>query len=638
MRESAHRTVTAVQEAAARYLPLLSYDAAVVFLSYGLALLLRFDWRVPPHYVDRFLDTVWALAVAHCLANGICGLYGRLWRYAGAPEAVIIGAAGGLTSITVFAIELLMRTERHLPLSVIVAGGLFTTGGFVVVRYGWQLVMTVLSQSQRSAGTMARRRVLVVGAGGAGQLLAWQVQHHDRQHEYELVGFVDDDARKQGLRLHGLPVLGSREDIPHLARQRRVDLIIIAIHRISGPEFREILSLCQQTEAQVKVLPDVLSLLKQPATFPPARDVEPRDLLGRREVPVDEDACRSLLKGKAVLVTGACGSIGSELCRQIMRFEPRKLLMVDHNETGLYDMRLGMEASATRLGLDGRELAYVIADVTDENKMAALMAEESPQIVFHAAAYKHVPLLEAYPEEAVRVNVRGTRVLCQLAQQSGVERFVLISTDKAVHPCSSMGLSKRIGELLILALDSSYDSRFTAVRFGNVLGSQGSVVPTFIHQIARGGPVTLTNEHMSRYFMTPTEAVSLIIQAATLTQGGDIFLLDMGQEIKIVDLAQKMIRLQGLRVQKDIDIVYTGIRPGEKLHEELTYEGLEEREPTVYSGISRLNSRVRPSLNTLLARIDELELLARNGSTAEIAAHMHQTIAEETIACGRPDG
>jgi FlaA1/EpsC-like NDP-sugar epimerase len=214
---------------------------------------------------------------------------------------------------------------------------------------------------------------------------------------------------------------------------------------------------------------------------------------------------------------------------------------------------------------------------------------------------------------------------------------VLISTDKAVHPCSSMGLSKRIGELLILALDSSHDSRFTAVRFGNVLGSQGSVVPTFIHQIAQGGPVTLTDEHMSRYFMTPTEAVSLIIQAATLTQGGDIFLLDMGQEIKIVDLAQKMIRLQGLRVQKDIDIVYTGIRPGEKLHEELTYEGLEERESTPYSGISRLNSRVRPSLDTLLARIEEVELLARNGSKAEIAAHMHQTIAEGGVACERSD-
>jgi len=302
--------------------------------------------------------------------------------------------------------------------------------------------------------------------------------------------------------------------------------------------------------------------------------------------------------------------------------------MVDKSEMALCDMRLELESPATRFVPDGYEVAYIIADVTDRSKMEALMAGEGPQIIFHAAAYKHVPLMEAHPDQAVRVNVQGTRVLCQLAQQYAVERFVLVSTDKAVRPHSVMGLSKRIGELLILALDSSCGSRFTAVRFGNVLGSRGSVVPTFAHQIARGGPVTVTDEGMSRYFMTPREAVSLIIEAATLTQGGDIFLLDMGQEIKIVDLAQKMIRLQGLRVGKDIDIAYTGIRPGEKLREELVYDGLEEREPTVYPGICRLNSPERPSLDALLAGIGRLELLAQNGSKAELVAQMRGTVAE----------
>jgi len=611
-----------IERAVARYGLLVFLDAVAVFASYGLALLLRFEWKVPHHYFAQFLDTIWVLVIAYCAVNAAWGLYGRLWRYAGAQEVVTIAAAAGLTSSAIFIIEFLMHMRRPLPLSVVVAGGIFTTGAFIVIRYRQRLIIAVIGHLERVVGSPDRRRVLIVGAGEAGQLLAWQLQHHDHRHEYELVGFVDDDPRKQGLRLHGLMVLGSREDIPQLTRQRGVDLIIIAIHRISGPEFREILSTCQQTDAQVKVLPDVLSLLKEPNTFPPIRDVEPRDLLGRREVQVDEEPCRSLLRDKVVLVTGACGSIGSELCRQIARFQPQKLLMVDNNETGLHNMQLELEALA-----EG-QAAYVIADVTDRSKMEALIAREGPQIIFHAAAYKHVPLIEAHPEEAVRVNVKGTRVLCQLAQQHRVERFVLISTDKAVRPASVMGLSKRVGELLILALNPSRASRFTAVRFGNVLGSRGSVALTFARQIAQGGPVTVTDERMSRYFMTPTEAVSLIIQAATLTQGGDIFLLDMGQEIKIVDLAQKMIQLQGLRVGKDIDIVYTGIRPGEKLQEELTYNGFEEREPTVYPGISRLNSGKRPSLEALLAQIDRLELLAHDGQGAAIRAEMRQIVAE----------
>lgn len=617
---------TSVERVLVRYSTLLLLDVPAVFLSFGFAFLLRFEWKVPRPYSTCFFQTIGFLIIAYCAVNAACGLYGRLWQYASAQEMGMIIASGALTTMAIFAFDVLRGS--CLPLSVVLMGGIFTTGAFAVVRYRQRLVSGLIARLERAVGSPDRRRVLIVGAGGAGQLLVRQIQHHDRRHEYELVGFVDDNPLKQGLRLHGLMVLGSREDIPGLARQRRVDLIIIAIHRISGPSFREILSYCQQTEAQVKVLPDVLSLLRQPATFPPARDVEPRDLLGRQEAPVDEGACRRLLRDKVVLVTGACGSIGSELCRQIVRFGPKRLLMVDHNETGLYDVQLEMEAAAMGSALDGHQVAYIIADVTDRIRMAALIAGEKPQIIFHAAAYKHVPLMEAHPEEAVRVNVKGTRMLCQLAQQYGVERFVLISTDKAVRPSSVMGLSKRIGELLILALNSSHGSLFTAVRFGNVLGSRGSVVLAFAHQIAQGGPVKLTDERMTRYFMTPSEAVSLIIEAASLTQGGDIFLLDMGQEIKIVDLAEKMIRLQGLRVGKDIDIVYTGIRPGEKLREELIYEGLERQEPTVYPGISRLDSRERPLLGRFLTRIGRLELLAQNGSKANVLTQMRETVAE----------
>ena len=556
MRESIERVL-------ARYGLLVLLDGLAVVASYGLALLLRFEWKVPPYYFAQFLDIVWALVIAYCAVNGAWGLYSRLWQYAGAQEVVDIVAAGGLTSSVIFVIEFLLYLQRHLPLSVVVAGGIFTTGAFVVIRYRQRLLVAVIGQLERVVGSPDRRRVLIVGAGEAGQLLAWQIQHHDHRHEYELVGFVDDDPRKQGLRLHGLRVLGSREEIPQLARQREVDLIIIAIHRISGPAFREILSICQQTEAQVKVLPDVLALLKQPNTLPPLRDVELRDLLGRREVSVEEEACRNLLRDKVVLVTGACGSIGSELCRQIARFEPKRLLMVDNNETGLYDMQLELEALA-----EG-QVAYIIADVTDRDKMEALIAREGPQIIFHAAAYKHVPLMEAFPGEAVKTNVFGTQVVAEAAQAAGSEAFVFISTDKAVNPTSVMGATKRLAEMVVLDRLAGSKTRGMAVRFGNVLGSRGSVLPVFMEEIRHGGPVTVTHPEMRRYFMTTSEAVLLVLQAATMGEGGEVFLLDMGEPVRILDLARDLIRFHNLEPDRDVPIVFTGIRPGEKLFEEV---------------------------------------------------------------------
>jgi len=631
MSEPNKRALAAARRTLTRYGPLVLLDALAVLIAYGLALLLRFEWRIPSYYLQRFLHAVWILITAHCTANAAWGLYRRLWRYAGAQEAIVIAAAGATTSSAACLFELLMPGRRPIPLSVLVIGGIFSIGAFAIVRYYRPLLDALLGRV-KGAIYSPGRRVLIVGAGEAGQLLARQLLHPDRRRDYELMGFVDDDPRKQGFRLHGLAVLGTREDIPQLTRRLRVDLIIIAIHRISGPEFRKILSICQQTEAQIKVLPDVLTLLKQPPgagrdAYLPVRDVEPRDLLGRQEVMVDEAACRSLLEGRVALVTGACGSIGSELCRQIMRFSPQKLLAVDRHEMGLYGLQMELEAPGNRSARSRGQVDYVLADVTDRSRMEALIANERPDIIFHAAAYKQVPLMEAHPQEAVRVNVGGTRILCELAERCGVERFVLISTDKAVWPTGVMGLSKRIGELLILALDSSSATHFTAVRFGNVLGSQGSVVPAFAYQIARGGPVTVTDERMTRYFMTPMEAVSLILQAARLTRGGDIFLLDMGQEIRIVDLAKHMIRLKGLRVGKDIEIVYTGVRPGEKLQEEFVHEEFEEQEPTSHPSISRLRTRKRPPLPELLAQIDHLEQVARHGNRNTVVAEMRELVA-----------
>lgn len=643
-----------IRRFAARYSLLVLLDGLAVLASYGLALLLRFEWKVPPFFLEQFLDTVWVLIMAYWAMNVAWGLYGQLWQYASAQEVTNILGSAIFTTAGIFFVDLLWPAPSRFPLSVVLMGGILTTGAFTLVRYRQRLFISALSRLEEVVGSPDRRRVIIVGAGEAGQLLALQLQHPDHRRKFELVGFADDDQRKQGLRSHGLAVLGRREEIPRLTRQRRVDTIIIAIHRISGPDFREILSICQQTTAQVKVLPDVLALFEQPiirpngaGSFLPIRDVEPRDLLGRREITVDEEACRVLIRDKVVLVTGACGSIGSELCHQIIRFRPSKLLMVDNNETGLYDMQPNLKGSI------GDRVVCVIADVTDKDKMEAIIANERPQIIFHAAAYKHVPLMEAHPEEAVRVNVGGTRLLCRLAQHYRVERFVLISTDKAVHPSSVMGLSKRIGELLILGMDPSSDSRFTAVRFGNVLGSRGSVVLTFARQIAEGGPVTVTDERMSRYFMTPLEAVSLIIQAATLTRGSDIFLLDMGQEIKIVDLAQRMVQLQGWRPGSDIQIVCTGARPGEKLREELYYDGVEKREPTVYPGIYRLTTHNQgviedtrasiftgsPPADILQVKVDHLLRMARTCQKDEIADQMGQIVStfDRSLSIPMPD-
>jgi FlaA1/EpsC-like NDP-sugar epimerase len=412
---------------------------------------------------------------------------------------------------------------------------------------------------------------LIIGAGESGQFLARQLQTHSQRHRYELVGFVDDDPAKLGLRLHGVSILGDRQAILQLVAERKVGLIIITIHNIPGSTLREILSICLNSQAQVKIQPDFLKLMDNPKEALPLRDITPTDLLGRQPHQIDETACRELIWGKVILVTGAAGSIGSELCHQLLNFQPRQLLMLDNNETGLHNLTISCRHSPLAdLEAEERpatEIKSIIADITNASKLEQIFKTYRPQIIFHAAAYKHVPLMEQQPDEAVRVNVLGTKIVSKLAARYAAECFVFISTDKAINPSSIMGATKRLGEMMIMnGVPGS--TLFTAVRFGNVLGSRGSVVPTFTRQIELGGPVTVTHPEMTRYFMSVSEAASLVIQAATLTEGKDIFMLDMGQRIRIADLAHKMIRLRGLRPGQDIAIEYTGIRPGEKLYEE----------------------------------------------------------------------
>jgi len=587
-----------------RCTPPILLDALVVLVSLMLA------WSARSITAD--LDVGSALrfgliaAAVYCVANARFSLYRRIWRYASATEVSVIAASAAIGTTIMTAFDLLSPGRRQVPLSVVFLMGFFSFAGFVGVRYRSRILTGMRWRTQALHGQTppARIRVLILGAGEAGQLMAWRLLNQREGEAYRLVGFVDDDPAKLGMKVHGLPILGDRHAIPSLVAKHHVDLIILAIYSITGQAFRDLLAICETTPARVKVLPNIFDFIQRTNGLPPIRDVTAEDLLGRKPVQIDRNACQALLAGKTIVVTGAAGSIGSELCRQIASFGPRLLLMLDNNESGLYDLQTEL---ASVLG--PAELRCVVGDVTHRRKVQTLFEAYHPDVVFHAAAYKHVPLMEAYPDEAVRVNVLGTLTVAQLACQHRTGRFVFISTDKAVSPTCIMGATKRIGEMLVLSMASEAQTLLTGVRFGNVLGSRGSVVPTFEKQIEMGGPITITHPEMTRYFMSIPEAVSLVIQAATVTQGGDLFVLDMGEQIRIEELALRLIRLRGLRPGVDIPIKYTGVRPGEKLHEELTGDG-DERQPTTHPSIFRVRGNHRVELATLLAQIQELGSLA----------------------------
>lgn len=566
-----------------------------------LAYIVVYSVRTTTYAHDFFQASVFTgfattmLLVALYLSGG----YRRIWaRTSGHEVTVIVKATAGAT-LVVAGIDYFLR-PRPVPLSVVLVGNLIAMVGFVAVRYRSRLISGLSWRWKavwRSEFPDQEERVLIVGAGEAGQITAWRLKHRylDGHNGYEVIGFVDDDLDKQGMYVEGAPVLGMRMDIPELVVARRIDLIVVAVHNISGEAFRDILTYCEQTPARIKIVPDIFAVINGKAGAALLRDVRAEDLLGRQQVGRHEGVDLSPITGKRVLVTGAAGSIGAELCRQLLAFRPQELVLLDNNESGLHDL-------LTELKNDhgAAALVPVLADITNVRAMQRVMSRHQPEVIFHSAAFKHVPMLEHYPEEAVRVNIGGTRVVGSLACEFKVERFVLISTDKAVDPSSVMGATKRVCELLMHALASRCDhpTLFTSVRFGNVLGSRGSVVPTFNRQIESGGPVTVTDRDMTRYFMTIPEAVNLVLHAACLTRGDDLFMLRMGEVVRIVDLAERMIRLRGLRPYDDIPIVFTGMRPGEKLHEQLHTEA-ETTVPTTHPDIVQLvasHNGIRPTM------------------------------------------
>jgi len=571
-----------------RVLAWIAVDSAVILAAFTAAFLAR-AITAPLDYSRGIAFIGFVLILALALLSAF-GAYRRLWsQTSGNDAAVIVYAVVVQTALT--ALIDLSLTPRLLPLSVVLLGNALALSGLVAVRFRSRLISGVHWRWRavwRREFPPRQTRVLIVGAGQAGRSLAWQMRRSFPDGtRYHVVGFVDDDPQKRGLYIEGARVLGDRTAIPHVVDRHGVDLIAVAIHRISGPAFRDILTYCENTPARIKVMPSVYALINDERGSPLLRDVQPEDFLGRQPIGRHASVDLSPVTGKAILVTGAAGSIGSELCRQLITYAPTRLILLDSNESGLHDLLNELQDSAP-----AGVLAPVLGDVTHRASLLTVFARHRPQVVFHAAAYKHVPMLELFPGEAVRVNIGGTLNVAELARDYRAERFVLISTDKAVNPTSAMGISKRICELMMHSLAAQPGQRtlFTSVRFGNVLGSRGSVVPTFNRQIDAGGPVTITDPQMTRYFMTIPEAVNLVIHAACLTKGDDLFMLRMGEVVRIVELAERMIRMRGLRPYTDIPIVFTGVRPGEKMHEEL-YDNLETPVETVHPGIIQLINR-----------------------------------------------
>ena len=585
-------------------------DALIVVVSYRVALTGRFAGAAPtPHYLQAWVTFIPMIVLVHVLANHWAGMYSRLWRFASAPDVLIVVQAWLGATIPLMLLDLLpvLRIEptiRPFPLSALALGGFLSAAGYTTLRYRSRLLVSVLFRLRHvredSAMGQGRIRALIVGAGETGQSLAWQLQNRRGGRGYQVIGFVDDDADKHGFNVHGIPIIGGRDQLLELVVLHNVDLIVLAIHAISGQEFREILGICQRTPARIQIVPDVFELLAETPNLPLVRDVTVHDLLGRAPTEIDIGACRDMLCGRTVLVTGGAGSIGTELCRQAIAFDSEQVLAVDLNETGLYELQSEMVMST------GTEnLVVRVADVTDMKEMTALCERYRPAVVFHAAAYKHVPLMESHPRTVLRTNVIGTLNIGRAARAAGAERFVLISTDKAVDPVSVYGVTKLLSEHVTARLASASSSTlFASVRFGNVLGSRGSVVPLFERQIDAGGPVTVTHRDMTRFYMTIPEAVQLVIQAAVFTSGGDLFMLEMGEQIRITELAERMIRLRGLRPGVDIEIEFSGLRPGEKLHEALI-EGTEHRQDTRHSQICRVLAGSRMSNGSDIQHLED---------------------------------
>jgi len=604
-------------------------DLVTLALAFTLAYLLRFDFDVPERARQSGLIQLPLVVLLQFVALYLARVYTFVWRYVGIREIDAFVRAAVISALPLIALRYGLPDsyqEWRVPLSVTLMDTVLAFGGLLTLRVVRRMLYERFERDYRAhAGDGSRRKpVLLVGAGRAGVLAVREIQGRGDM-DLEPVGFVDDDPLKRGMVIHGVRVLGSTQEIPRLAREMPLDHVILTIADAAPEALRRIVEICERERLKVRTIPGLYEVLAGKVSLSRFRDVDIQDLLGRDPVQLDQGSLERFLTGKRVMVTGAGGSIGAELARQVARFRPERLLLYERAEFALFeiDRELRQLWPASRF-------EALVGDVCDADRVREVLNEHLPDVIFHAAAHKHVPLMEANPAEAVKNNVLGTRCLGRLAGESGVDAFILVSTDKAVRPTSVMGASKRLAELVTQRLDAQFAStRYLAVRFGNVLDSAGSVIRIFREQISHGGPLTVTHPDMQRYFMTIPEASQLVLQAGAMGEGGEIFVLDMGEPVRILDLAEKMITLSGFEPGKDVQIAFTGLRPGEKLFEEIELEGegmAKTHHPKIFVG------RFRPyPPDRLDAALERLEEESRVGHEARVRQTLAELLPEATL-------
>ena len=546
-------------------------DVLAISVSFFLGLWLRFDFHfsaIPVIYLNGYLSTILIWCALSIIVFNLCNLYNSIWVYVGTDEVFRVLFAYVL--LAPVGLLFMAATQVQMPRSYYILGYVFSLISTVAIRFSYRLLRTLMKQLMVKGGK-GTQNVMLIGAGEAGRSLALEFANSQYVRD-RLVCVIDDNPAKLNKRLNGIPIVGGRNDIPRAVEQYHVKKIVFAIPSCSAANRKAILDICSTTGCQVQVLPGIYQLVRGDVSVSKLRHVDAQDLLARDPIRVKLEEIMGYVSGKVVLVTGGGGSIGSELCRQIARANPKTLIIFDIYENNAYDIQMELTRSHPEL-----DLHVLIGSVRNTNRINSVMETYRPELVFHAAAHKHVPLMEYSPNEAIKNNVFGTYKTAMAASRFGVKRFVLISTDKAVNPTNIMGASKRLCEMVIQMMNRQSETEFVAVRFGNVLGSNGSVIPLFKKQIEAGGPVTVTHPDIIRYFMTIPEAVSLVLQAGYRAHGGEIFVLDMGEPVKIDTMARNMIRLSGYEPDVDIMVEYTGLRPGEKLYEELLMaeEGLQ---------------------------------------------------------------
>jgi FlaA1/EpsC-like NDP-sugar epimerase len=609
---------------------LILIDAMLINLAYMLALYYRFSFNIPKIYINNYERDIFYITAIYLTSFFLFGIYKSLWIYAGTDEFLL--AIASCISGVVASLGFSYFAKVQLPVSVQILSGIFSIFficGFRISFRIYRRILMILGKIEKTE----LKRVMVIGAGSAGALVIKEMKFN-KQMKYNPVAVIDDSPYKKGSVLHGVKVLGDRNKIEQIAKERNIDIILFSIPTLDADNKRQVLDICKRTGCKIKTVPGVYEMINSKQLLGDIRDVDVEDLLGRDTIELEVEGISQYLENRTVLVTGGGGSIGSELCRQITRFMPKQLIILDIYENNAYDLQNELKHKYPDLNL-----SVVIASVRDRKRLESIFKELKPEVVFHAAAHKHVPLMEDNPSEAVKNNVFGTLNLSECADKFGVKRFVMISTDKAVNPTNIMGATKRMCEMIIQAMNKVSQTEFVAVRFGNVLGSNGSVIPLFKKQIEHGGPITLTHKEITRFFMTIPEAAQLVLQAGAFAKGGEIFVLNMGEPVKIYDLAHDLISLSGLEPEKDIKIEITGLRPGEKLYEEL----LMDEEGLGMTGHDKIFVG-RPTvedIEKLRKKLDELRFTLEKDSKEDIFYKVEEIVptyvrlARDVVAAGK---